>query len=331
MNTASPSLISPLISRRRFISIVGSFSAASLLTTALPPSADCSSVKSTFRWAGTALGATAFMTLIVDKQDQAQKLFAQCIAEIARLEKIFSLFVPDSTIRRLNQAGILLHPPAELVEVISEAQRLSVLSEGAFDISIQPLWHYLYYLDTAPQPERIASLRKLIDYRKIHVSSSKVWFAQPGMQITLNGIAQGYITDKVTALLKENGLTHVLVELGESYALGQNSNGTPWRIGIQDPETFGLVKIVELQNRALATSGAYGTPFKLSQLNRGQSTHHLINASTASAAHLYKSLSVSAKTALHADGLSTTLSLIEKFKHNNILQHYPDAQVVHYC
>lgn len=324
MNYPSP------ISRRRFIRIAGSFSAASLLT-AILPSAECARSESTFRWRGTALGANALMTLIVDKQDEAQKLFALCVAEIARLEKIFSLFVPDSAIRRLNQTGILLDPPAEFVEVISEAQRLSVLSEGAFDISIQPLWQYLYYLDTVPQSEKIESLRKLINYRKIHVSSSRISFTQPGMQITLNGIAQGYITDKVTALLKKNGLKHVLVELGESYALGQNANGKSWRIGIQNPETLGLAKVVELRNCALATSGAYGTPFKLGQPLQGQSMHHLINASTASAVHFYKSLSVLAKTALHADGLSTTLSLIEKFKHHQVLQHYPDAQVVHFC
>ena len=84
------------------------------------------------------------------------------------------------------------------------------------------------------------------------VVPGRVAFRRPGMAVTLNGIAQGYITDRVADLLAQNGLEHVLVDLDELRALGPRADGTPWPVGIEDPMRPGrTVKTVELADRAM--------------------------------------------------------------------------------
>ena len=64
----------------------------------------------------------------------------------------------------------------------------------------------------------------------VRVTAGGVTLAR-GAGLTLNGIAQGYMTDKVTEVLNAEGLRHVLAELGETRALGNHPSGMPWRIG----------------------------------------------------------------------------------------------------
>jgi thiamine biosynthesis lipoprotein len=126
------------------------------------------------------------------------------------------------------------------------------------------------------------------------------------MAVTLNGIAQGYITDRVTDLLKDAGLKSVLVELGETRATGVHPDGRPWRIGIRNPEVpESLSRVIELSDAAIATSAGMGTAFE----DTGRHHHLFDPGSGLSAAH-YLSVSVRAATATAADALSTTLSAL---------------------
>ena len=75
------------------------------------------------------------------------------------------------------------------------------------------------------------------------------------MSITLNGIAQGYITDKVTELLASFGISNTLVNMGEYRALGSKNNGEDWKIGIRNPDqTWKISQILPMQNMSVATS-----------------------------------------------------------------------------
>lgn len=308
---------STTMTRRRFLRIVGT----SIAYTAISPTLGFSD-SPIYKWDGEVLGGLASMTFVADDHRQAEKLTALCLKEVSRLENIFSLYLPGSSIRELNKNGFLNTPPAELVELLRESNKLSELSSGAFDISLQPLWKYLYYLDnTKPDPKIISKLSALINYKNINISDQKISFAEKGMQITLNGIAQGYITDKVTNLLRNNGMKNVLVELGETYALGRNDQNELWKIGIKHPKENKLLTTIELENQALATSGGYGTPFE----NNKTQLHHLINPKTATSSDMYQSVSVIAPNATTADGLSTTLSLLPKEKHLEIIKNYPGS------
>ncbi len=132
----------------------------------------------------------------------AQRTILRVRHEIERFERIFSLYRPDSEVSRLNAAGTLMKPSRELRTLIEESQRLGELSGGAFDISVQPLWRLYeahFWSQTDIQPDIAARARDVahavVDFRQIDSGAAAIGFARAGMAITLNSIAQGFITD----------------------------------------------------------------------------------------------------------------------------------------
>ena len=126
------------------------------------------------------------------------------------------------------------------------------------------------------------------------------------MALTLNGVAQGYITDRITALLAENGLTQSLVDMGEYRALGTRPDGTPWRVGLSTLESDATPdRFVDLAGKALATSSAEGFSFDAS----GR-FNHLLDPRTGLSASLYAYLTVVAPDAAGADAWATAFSLM---------------------
>ena len=126
------------------------------------------------------------------------------------------------------------------------------------------------------------------------------------MAVTLNGVAQGCITDRVADLLRLRGFDDVLVELGEDWAAGRHPDGTPWQVGIADPRNPSAVLLeLPLEGKALATSGGYGT-----WLDPGHRHHHLFDPASGRSASHHAGVSVVAARAIVADALSTALSVL---------------------
>ena len=125
------------------------------------------------------------------------------------------------------------------------------------------------------------------------------------MGVTLNGIAQGYVTDRITDILRAHGCDRTFANLGcsEIRAQGSHANGRPWRVGLADPRQPEKVGIaLDLCDRSVCTSGGYGTKFEAT----GR-FHHLFDPFTGTSAHHYLAVSVFAASAMIADALSTAL------------------------
>ncbi|WP_052584508.1 FAD:protein FMN transferase, partial [Azospirillum baldaniorum] len=257
---------------------------------------------------------------------EADRLIALCLEEVARLERVFSLYRTDSALARLNRDGVLDAPPADLVRLLSEAAAVSRRTDGAFDPTVQPLWQ-LYAghfarpgADPAGPPEAVLrAARELVDYRKLRVEPGRVAFAGRGMAVTLNGIAQGYVTDRVSERLRAEGMTDVLVDLGEIRALGHHPSGRPWSVGLADPLVDGRnAGTLEIADRAVATSGGYGTPFDPA----GRFTH-LFDPATGGCAREWLAVTVLAPDATTADALSTALSVAPEARAAVLLDRFP--------
>jgi FAD:protein FMN transferase len=295
------------ISRRRFITI----SAAASVTAGTVASVQAFASTAPYRWQGTALGAKASLLLHHPDKQEAARIVSACVAEISRLENIFSLYRENSALVQLNKSGFLDHPPLELVQALADCRRISDISGGAFDVSVQPLWqlnsgHFskVGADPKGPSAPDIEAARDLVNYKNILISSARIEMTKSGMALTLNGFAQGYITDRVADLLRAEGLKNVLVDMGETRALDDHPDGRPWRVGIRDPkDTQGVVRTLQVQNQATATSGGYGQTF-----SANSSLHHLFNPETGSASQRYASVTVIAPLAATADALSTALS-----------------------
>ena len=126
------------------------------------------------------------------------------------------------------------------------------------------------------------------------------------MAITLNGIGQGYITDRIVDLLHAGGVEHALVDMGETRALGAHSSGEPWRVGIEDPGMPSqIAERVLLKDRAIATSGGYGTQF-----DSAGRFNHIFDPTNGHTSSRYRAVSTIASTATEADALSTAFCLM---------------------
>ena len=140
------------------------------------------------------------------------------------------------------------------------------------------------------------------------LATDLIALARPGMAVTLNGIAQGYITDRIADLLRAEGMRHVLIDLGEVRAIGTHPDGRPWRIGLADPaDPTRIAARIGLSGLALATSGGYGTRFEPTGRH-----NHLLDPRTGRCAPPLRSVSVLARDAATADAASTALSLLEE-------------------
>lgn len=264
-----------MITRRRFLAV----SAASL---ACPASA------APLRWQGRALGAEAHLTFHAPEKVALTALRA-VRQEIRNAEALFSLFNPNSALSRLNEQGSIADPAPDFSALMTLAGTAHTLTVGAFDPTIQPLWQAM------SQGTDIAEATALVGWNRVHLGADRITLGK-GQQISLNGIAQGFVTDRVASRLRALGLQKVLINIGEFAALGG-----PWRLGIADPE-FGLVGTCTLSDRAIATSSAKATTL------RGRS--HILDPASADAGPVWSTASVEAESAAMADALSTAFCLL---------------------
>jgi len=255
------------------------------------------------QWRGVALGAEA--RIILEHPD-AERMIPRAVAEVRRLEKVFSLYMNDSDLSKLNREGVLFEPAFELVELLSVCSRLNSLTAGAFDPTVQTLWS-LYAREhsngLAPTEEQIARAKSLTNWEYVDFSSDRITFRRPDVSMTLNGIAQGFIADKITALFRRHGVSNVLVNTGEIAALGSAPDGAPWQVklGTRDGNE------IQLSNAAVATSAPLGTTFDTKGM-----AGHIIDPRTGYPGGHWSEVSVVSHSAADADGLSTAFCLMSR-------------------
>src|SRR6185503_9247447 len=316
------------VTRRRVLRIVAAVAGLPVMIAAVRATAPKAQFHS---WHGEVLGAVSELTLWHSDADFAQRAIRRVRGEIERFERMFSLYRPDSAISRLNKDGRLSKPSRELRELVDESQRLGTLSGGAFDISVQPLWRLYeahFWSHTEIQPDIAARARDvaraLVDYRQIDSGSAGIAFARGGMAITLNSIAQGYITDAIADMLRNEGFENAVVDLGEIRALGRHPDGRPWRLGIRSGRaSSGVERTVELDDMALAVSGGYGTTFEPSGRY-----HHIFDPHTGASANALVDVAVIGPKATAANGLSTAICAAGEARAPMLLAAYPGTRAI---
>jgi len=296
------------LTRRRMIVIAASAAGSAFLA-----SSRLAHANAPVRWQGSALGAHVSIEIHHPDPAEAERLVERCVLEVRRLEQQFSLYRADSAISMLNRTGILVAPEADMVALLQTSLHFAEITGGAFDPTVQPLWQlHADHFSSAkpgsdgPSPQQLAEALAKVGHAGLLVSADRIALVRRGAAITLNGIAQGFATDRVVEWLRRAGLSTTLVNMGEIRAIGARPEGTPWRVGVGDPERPGLLtEIVDLVDRAVATSAGAGFRFD----SKGRFTH-LFDPATGRSPSRYRTLSVIAPTATEADALSTAFSLM---------------------
>jgi len=301
--------------RRRAICIVAAAVAAPIAATGSRGQA------AGYEWRGTAMGTDARILLSGVSPMDARVAANTAAAEIERLEYAFSLFRDDSEICKLNRNGVLVDPSGDLRRAVTLALRVAHQSGGLFDPTVQTLWEayadwFIRQSDARLPPEAmVARARGAVNWRRIVLSDNKIQLGAD-QRMTLNGLGQGYVTDRVADLLRERGFRHVLVDLGEQRALGSRADGTPWPIGRGNGE------LIALANAALATSAGAGCV-----LGGGGAVHHLFDPRTGKSAAYWRRITVRHRSAAVADALSTALYAAPPAEIAGLLKRFHGAEL----
>ncbi len=245
----------------------------------------------------------------------------KCSLRLRVIESLFSLYVPDSAICRLNRDGKLENPHPEFLRLVRLALGFGADTGGIFDITVQPLWDWRQRWKAVDlETRQILSGKEwenaldLVDYRNVNAGTDAIFFEKPGMAITLNGIAQGYATDQIVSLLKRNGVTDALVNIGEYAALGFAPEGIPWKVELAANRR----EIALPTGRALAVSAGSGHTFD----PEGR-FHHIFRPADGENTRSGSSTLVTAQHATTADVLATTFAIASKKERQLILAKFP--------
>lgn len=227
------------------------------------------------------------------------------------LQDALSATDPDSDIYLLNHADgaeTALSPAA--VRLLSAALELCAQTEGALDLTAYRAVEARGFTTgeyRAPGPAELAELADHIDYTAVELNGEEGTARLPeGMELDLGSVAKGYAGDLLAARLRDAGVASALLDLGRSsiQAVGSKPDGSPWRVGIQDPAGEDYLAVLEIEDQAVGTSGGYQRYFE----QDGTRYWHIIDPATAAPARSgLASVTVVGASGLVCDGLSTAL------------------------
>jgi len=256
-----------------------------------------------------AMGTFVSMTALDPSRDKAEEAMGKAFEEVDRLTRILSRFDTTSAVAQLNREGTLKDVPPEVVEVISRSLHYYRLSRGYFDVTVKPvvdLFRARCLRGTwqPPTDEELAGVLDLVGADGLSIQAGSIRFRRPGMGITLDGVAKGYIVDRASSVLSQAGIANHLVNAGgDIRTRGARPDRRPWAIAIQDPDKQGhFPDTIRLNDGAVATSGDYEAYF-----DREKMFPHIVDPRTGLSPHQSRSVSVTAPTAMEADALSTAV------------------------
>jgi len=252
--------------------------------------------------------------VVSSAKEQAEQAIEKSIAEIKRIEALLTTFSDDSQTNQINQnAGIKpVKVDKEVYALIERAQRISKLTQGAFDLSYGSLdksfWNFDQKMTQLPSAEQALKTVGLIDYRNIVLEEGTVFLSEKGMRIGFGGIGKGYAADRAKQVLQEEGFENGVVNAsGDMNAWGVREDGQSWKVGISNPDSpQEIMAEFDLQNAAVATSGNYE---KFVWID-GVKYSHTIHPKTGFPIRGIKSVTVFAPFAELADALTTPIAVM---------------------
>lgn len=275
-----------------------------------------------------AMGTFVSISALARSRERAEEAIGRAFEEMDRLVKLLNRFDGASAVTYLNQQGRLRGAPPEVSTVIQRSLHYHELCGGAFDISVKPLID-LFQRDlggaTPGEPGRreLAEALELVDSRNIEMAGRAIDFKKPGMGITLDGIAKGYIVDRVADVLSKHRVRDFLINAGgDIRAAGTKERKQPWTVAVQDPAKSGnFPDVVHLRDACVATSGSYEIYF-----DRERLFHHLVSSRTGRSPDLNTSVSIIAPSTMAADALATSVFVMDPHEAVGFVESLPRCE-----
>ena len=233
--------------------------------------------------------------------DEAETLIGSLEEQVSVTDEHSDIYAIDHT-----GSGSLSGNAAELME---QALELCRRTGGALDISVYPIvraWGFTTGSYQIPDEETIQSLLPLVDYTQIQYDAATGVVTLPeGMEIDLGSVAKGYAGQLAAQMLRNSGVESALLNLGGNVqTVGTKPDGSPWQIGIKDPQGEDAMMVLSVEDQAVVTSGGYERYFE----QDGQTYWHVMDPSTGHPADSgLISVTIVGDEGVVCDGLSTAL------------------------
>jgi thiamine biosynthesis lipoprotein len=261
--------------------------------------------------AALAMGSELKLTAWTSDEPIANAAFDAVFAEFDRLDRLMSVWKPESDIVRLNAAAGQHAVPVspEVMAALQAAHQVSDWTGGKFDVTfgaLSDLWKFDHDQDDRiPDHHEVKRRLPLVNYQALVLDdkAGTAFLTRTGMRAHLGGIGKGFAVQRAVAILRQHGLRNFMIQAGGDLYVGGRRGDRPWRLGINDPrgpggQSFGTV---ELSDATFSTSGDYERFF----MKDGVRYHHILDPDTGEPARLCRSVTIVASDPLLADGLST--------------------------
>jgi thiamine biosynthesis lipoprotein len=269
-----------------------------------------------FKRAMKLMGNHFELSVVANSEGWALERIDAGVREIQRIERLLTTFSDDSETNLINSnAGIApVKVSGETFELIERCNRLSQITQGAFDITYgsidKRLWNFDPSMTSLPDSKTAKKMVRLINYKNIELdrTTTSVMLKEKGMRIGFGGIGKGYAAEKAKAVMRTMDTQSGVVNAsGDLAAWGYQPDGKPWTIGIVDPDAkekvIGLLNITDM---AVATSGNY----EKYALIDGKRYSHTINPRTGLPVTGIKSVTVICPYAEIADAMATPIMVM---------------------
>lgn len=283
----------------------------------------------------TAFKLNTVVTLkIYDSRDET--LLDDALAICDKYENIFSRTKETSELYKLNHKALPQSDSAfllseDLTNLISTGLYYSKLSNGGFDITIEPIssmWDFVSEEKKIPNDTALKAALPMVNYQNLHLNGNRLQFSQEGMRLDLGAIAKGYIADQIKEFWISKGVKNAIIDLGgNTLCIGGKPDGTPFHIGIQKPfaERSETIATLDLKDKSVVSSGIYERCFE----EDGHFYHHILNPKTG---YPYDnsliSVTIISNKSVDGDGLSTTCFALGLDKGLELINSLPDVHAV---
>jgi thiamine biosynthesis lipoprotein len=282
-----------------------------------------------------AMGTVIVLKAWAEDDAAVVAIFDEAFKEFDRVDRLMTTWLADSEVSQINAAagnGKGVRISDELVFVLQAAAAASKLTGGAFDITVGAfagVWKFDQDKDgSLPDDTTVKARRKLVNWRDVVVDAraKTARLRRKGQKITLGGIAKGYAVDRATAILRQRGLADFVVQAGGDMYVSGRRGDRRWRVGIRDPRggRSDFFAMAEVEDMTFSTSGDYERFI----VEDGQRYHHILDPRTGYPASRCRSVTVMARDALTAEGLTKGIFILGPDKGMALVEKLPDVEAV---
>ena len=273
------------------------------------------------------MGTYVTITIYGEEEQIVEQATEVAYKEIERIEKLVSNYINTSEVYILNENQKISNVSNELIYLLTKSLKYGDLSQGAFDITVQPILD-LYKdsfenLKRPPTEEEVQETLNQVGYEYIFIKNKNMKFTKP-TKITLGGIAKGYAIDKAIEVLKQYDVEHALVNAGgDMRAIGAKGE-EDWQIALQNPrDKKDHITIIHLNDRAVATSGDYERYY-----DDEKKFHHIVDPRTGFSATELISVTIVTDKAVDADALATSVFVLGKEDGLNLVENTKNTEAL---